>query len=63
MIETELIWQIAFMVAAVIFLIIMATVMALYRLSDEYKRRHRDRYFYDYAQDKWMKRKKERKRK
>ena len=63
MMEIELIWQIAFMVAAVIFLIIMATVMALYRLSDEYKRRHRDRYFYDYAQDKWMKRKKERKRK
>lgn len=61
--ETELIWQIAFMVAAAIFLIIMATVMALYRLSDEYKRRHRDRYFYDYAQDKWVKRKKERKRK
>ena len=63
MMEIELIWQIAFMVAAVLFLIIMATVMALYRLSDEYKRRHRDRYFYDYAQDKWMKRKKERKRK
>ena len=56
--EIELIWQIAFMVAAVIFLIIMATVMALYRLSDEYKRRHRDRYFYDYAKDKWVKRKK-----
>ena len=56
--EIELIWQIAFMVAAAIFLIIMATVMALYRLSDEYKRRHRDRYFYDYAKDKWVKRKK-----
>lgn len=60
--DIEMIWQIAFMVAAVIFLIIMATAMALYRLSDEYKRRHRDRYFYDYAQDKWVKRK-ERKRK
>lgn len=63
MMEIELIWQIAFMVAAVLFLIAMTIVMALYRLSDEYKRRHRDRYFYDYAQDKWVKRKKERKRK
>ena len=61
--DIELIWQIAFMIAAVLFLIAMAIVMALYRLSDEYKRRHRDRYFYDYAQDKWAKRKKERKRK
>lgn len=56
--EIELIWQIAFMVAAALLLIIMATVMALYRLSDEYKRRHRDRYFYDYNQDKWVRRKK-----
>ena len=56
--EIELIWQIAFMVAAAIFLIIMATVMALYRLSDEYKRRHRDKYFYDYAHDRWVRRKK-----
>ena len=63
MMDTELIWQIAFMVAAILFLIATATVMALYRLSDEYKRRHRDRYFYDYAQDKWVRRKKERKRK
>lgn len=61
--ETELIWQIAFMVAMVLFIIVMATVMALYRLSDEYKRRHRDKYFYDYSQDKWVRRKKERKRK
>ena len=61
--ETELIWQIAFMVAAVLFIIATATVMALYRLSDEYKRRHRDKYFYDYAQDRWVRRKKERKRK
>ena len=61
--EIEIIWQIAFMVAAVLFLIAMAIVMALYRLSDEYKRRHRDRYFYDYSKDKWVRRKKGRKRK
>lgn len=61
--EIELIWQIAFMVAAVTFLIAMTTIMAFYRLSDEYKRRHRDRYFYDYTKDRWVKRKKERKRK
>lgn len=61
--ETELIWQIAFIIGAALFVIAMATAMALYRLSDEYKRRHRDRYFYDYAQDKWVRRKKERKRK
>ena len=59
----ELIWQMAFMAAAVLFLIAMVTVLTLYRLSNEYKRRHRDRYFYDYAQDKWVRRKKERKRK
>ena len=57
MMETEMIWQIAFMVAAALFLIIMAVVMSLYRLSDEYKRRHRDRYFYDYSKDKWVRRK------
>ena len=56
--EIELIWQIAFMVAAVLFLIAMAIVMTAYRLSDEYKRRHRDRYFYDYSKDKWVRRKK-----
>ena len=56
--ETELIWQIAFMVAAVLFIIATATVMALYRLSDEYKRRHRDKDFYDYAHDRWVRRKK-----
>lgn len=55
--EIELIWQIAFMVAAIIFLIAMVTVMTLYRLSNEYKRRHRDRYFYDYSKDKWVRRK------
>ena len=53
----ELIWQIAFMVAAALFLIAMAVVMTLYRLSNEYKRRHRDRYFYDYSKDKWVRRK------
>lgn len=58
--EIELICQIAFMVAAALLLIIMTTTMALYRLSNEYKRRHRDKYFYDYAQDKWVRRKKER---
>lgn len=56
--EIELIWQIAFMVAAVIFLIAMAVVMVLYRLSNEYRRRHRDKYFYDYSKDKWVRRKK-----
>ena len=61
--EIELIWQIAFMVAAVLFLIAMVTALTLYRLSNEYKRRHRDRYFYDYSKDKWVRRKKERKRK
>ena len=54
----ELIWQIAFMAAAALFLIAMAVVMTLYRLSNEYKRRHRDRYFYDYSKDKWVRRKK-----
>lgn len=61
--ETELIWQIAFMVAAIPFLIAMAVTTLLYRLSNEYKRRHRDRYFYDHSKDKWVRRKKERKRK
>jgi hypothetical protein len=61
--EIELIWQIAFMVAAILFLIAMATIMMFYRLSNEYKRRHRDRYFYDYSKDRWVRRKKERKRK
>ena len=56
--EIELIWQIAFIAAAIIFLIAMVTVMTLYRLSNEYKRRHRDRYFYDYSKDKWVRRKK-----
>ena len=46
------------MAAAIIFLIAMVTVMTLYRLSNEYKRRHRDKYFYDYAKDKWVRRKK-----
>jgi len=55
--EIELIWQIAFMVAAVLFLIAMAVAMLLYRLSNEYKRRHRDRYFYDYSKDRWVRRK------
>ncbi len=63
MMDMELIWQMAFMVAAVLFLIGMATVLTLYRLSNEYKRRHCDRYFYDYSRDKWVRRKKERKRK
>ena len=54
----ELIWQIAFMAAAALFLIAMAVVMTIYRLSNEYKRRHRDRYFYDYSKDKWVRRKK-----
>lgn len=58
MMDIEMIWQIAFMVAAVIFLIIMVTVMTFYRLSNEYKRRHRDKYFYDYAKDRWVRRKK-----
>ena len=53
----ELIWQIAFMAAAALFLIAMAVVMTIYRLSNEYKRRHRDRYFYDYSKDKWVRRK------
>ncbi len=61
--EIELIWQMAFMAAAILFLIAMVTVLTLYRLSNEYKRRHRDKYFYDYAKDKWVRRKKERKRK
>ena len=61
--EIEFVWQVAFMVAAVLFIIAMVMVMALYRLSNEYKRRHRDKYFYDYAQDKWVRRKKGRKRK
>lgn len=55
--EIELIWQIAFMVAAALFLIAMAVAMVFYRLSNEYKRRHRDRYFYDYSKDKWVRRK------
>ncbi len=61
--EIELIWQMAFIAAAILFLIGMVTVLTLYRLSNEYKRRHRDKYFYDYAKDKWVRRKKERKRK
>lgn len=56
--EIELIWQIAFIIAAALFLIIVATVMVFYRLSDEYKRRHRDRYFYDPTKDRWVRRKK-----
>lgn len=56
--EIELIWQMAFMIAAAMFLIAMAVTMVVYRLSNEYKRRHRDKYFYDYAQDKWVRRKK-----
>ena len=59
----ELIWQMAFIVAVALFLVAMVTVMTLYRLSNEYKRRHRDRYFYDCSKDKWVRRKKERKRK
>ena len=47
------------MVAAVLFLIAMAVTTLLYRLSNEYKRRHRDRYFYDHSKDKWVRRKKE----
>lgn len=62
MTELEFICQIAFIVAATLFLIGMVFIMTLYRLSNEYKRRHRDKYFYDYAQDKWVRRKK-RKRK
>lgn len=61
--EIELIWQMAFIIAVALFLIAMATVMTLYRLSDEYKRRHRDRYFYDHSKDRWVRMKKERKRK
>lgn len=61
--EIELIWQIAFMVAAVLFLIAMVTVMTFYRLSNEYKRRHRDKYYYDYSKDRWVRIKKEGKRK
>ena len=55
--EIELIWQIAFIIAAALFLIAMAVATLLYRLSNEYKRRHRDRYFYDYSKDKWVRRK------
>lgn len=61
--EIELIWQIAFMASAALFLIAMATIMMFYRLSNEYKRRHRDKYFYDHSKDKWVRIKKERKRK
>ena len=61
--DIEMVWQVAFMVAAILFLIAMVTAMALYRLSNEYKRRHRDKYFYDCSKDKWVRRKKERKRK
>lgn len=61
--EIELIWQIAFIVAAALFLSAIVLLMLLYRLSDEYKRRHPDKYIYDRSQDKWVRARKERKRK
>ena len=64
--DIEMIWQIcqmAFVISVAMVLIAMAVVMVFYRLSDEYKGRHRDRYFYDCSKDKWVRRKKGRKRK
>lgn len=55
--ETELIWRIAFVIAAALFLSAVVLLMVLYRLSDEYKRKHPDRYFYDCSKDKWVRRK------
>lgn len=61
--EFELICQIAFIVAAALFLSAIGLLILLYRLSDEYKRRHPNEYLYDRSQDKWVRVRKERKRK
>ena len=63
MTELELICQVAFIVAAALFILAIGLLMLLYRLSDEYKRRHPDKYLYDHTQDKWVRVRKERKRK
>ena len=63
MTELELVCQVAFIVAAALFLSAIVMLILLYRLSDEYKRRHPDKYLYDRSHDKWVRVRKERKRK